>query len=825
MKIKTSIFIVIIFGLLLPLNIIAQKNFTQEADIAFEDQQYYTAVDKYKKAYTKIKSNRVEKNRILFQIGECYRLTNNSKRAETQYKRLLRVKYYKQNPKVYLYYADALKINQKYEEAIIAYNQYKELVPNDPLGEIGTESCVMAQKWKDNPTRYLTENEKKFNSRDDDFSPAFADKKYNSLLFTSSRDGSTGNSIDDWTGQNFSDIFIVKKDRKGEWSSPALVDKDNLLNTVSNEGQPSFNERFNTLYFTRCVQEKKMKLGCQIYLSRKKGRGWGEGELVQIGRDTSATIGHPSISGDELTIYFASDMEGGYGGRDIWYATRDRKSKPFKNVTNCGPAVNTAGDEVFPFFRSDTVLYFASNGHVGMGGLDIYRAVKTNDKWAGVTNMKYPMNSNADDFGIIFFPGQEEGYLSSNRKGGRGGDDLYYFIRPPLEYTLQGEVKDDRTLQFITGAVVKIVGSDGSSIEDKTDASGFYSFDKTQILVNTSYELFVSKDGYFSDDGRMTTVGLQINKDFVMNFILKPIPKEPILLPEILYDLAKWDLKPQYQDSLIDLIETLEKNETLTIELAAHTDTRDTDEKNDILSQKRAQSVVDYLITRGIDPDRLDARGYGERVPRKLMKNINRDGYDFLTGVTLTDDYINSLSSRKEKEAAHQLNRRTEFTVLSFNFVPKQKNLEVAENDTTVKTKSIVDIVIDPYENIVDFTLLEGGGIEAPCIINNFLTNFIFNKETEGFNISLAAAVDLLSKGYISKTDFLGDIEEALGGGTIANNAVFVIKTLRIGENNINDVEATVNYTQEIDIKIGDQILSKFGSYTIDEEKSQIILR
>ena len=208
------------------------------------------------------------------------------------------------------------------------------------------------------------------------------------------------------------------------------------------------------------------------------------------------------------------------------------------------------------------------------------------------------------------------------------------------------------------------------------------------------------------------------------------------------------------------------------------------------------------------------------------MKNINRDGYDFLTGVTLTDDYINSLSSRKEKEAAHQLNRRTEFKVLSFNFVPKQKNLEVDESDTTIAiTKSIVDIVIDPYENVVDFTLLEGGGIEAPCIINNFLTNFIFNKETEGFNISLAAAVDLLSKGYISKTDFLGDVEEALGGGTIANNAVFVIKTLRIGENNINDVEATVNYTQEVDVKIGDQILSKFGSYTIDEEKSQIILR
>ncbi len=823
MKIQTSIFIVFFIVILLPFNIIAQKNFTQEADIAFEDQQYYTAIDKYKKAYSKIKSNRVEKNRILFQIGECYRLTNNTKRAETQYKRLIRIKYYKQNPKVYLYYADALKINENYEEAIIAYNQYHELVPDDPLGEIGTESCVMAQKWKDNPTRYVVENEKKFNSRDDDFSPALADKKLNVLYFTSSRDGATGGSIDDWTGQNFSDIFMVSKDRKGEWSAPVLADKDNMVNTEANEGQPSFNDRYNTMYFTRCGQEKKMKLGCDIYLSTKKGRGWGEAEFVQIGRDTTATIGHPSISGDELTIFFASDMEGGYGGKDIWYATRDKKSKAFTKVVNCGHAINTTGDEVFPFLRYDTVLYFSSNGHIGIGGLDIYRAVKVGNKWSEVSNMKYPVNSNNDDFGIMFFPDLEEGYLSSNRKGGKGGDDIYYFIKPPLEFTLQGVVKDDRTLQFIPAAVIKLVGSDGSSIEDKTDNRGFYSFDKTQILVHTSYELFVSKDGYFNEEGRMTTVGLEINKDFVLDFILKPIPKEPILLPEILYDLAKWDLKPQYQDSLIGLIQTLEKNETLAIELAAHTDTRDTEENNDILSQKRAQSVVDYLISRGIDRDRLVARGYGERVPRKLKKDITRDDYLFPARATLTDDYINSLPSRTVKEAAHQLNRRTEFTVLSMNYVPKPKNLAVTENDTIAE--SIVDIIVNPYENNVEITPLEGGGFTAPCIINNYLTDFTFSKDVANFNISLDVALNLLNSGYISKTDFQGDVEEILGGGTIADNAIFIIKTLRIGANTINDVEATVIHNQDSDIILGDSILSQFGSYTIDEETNQIIFR
>ena len=823
MKIQTSLFIVIIFSFLLPVNIIAQKNFTQEADIAFEDQQYYTAIDKYKKAYSKIKGNRVEKNRILFQIGECYRLTNNTKKSETQYQRLIRINYQKQNPKVYLYYADALRINQKYEEALIAYNEYQKLVPDDPFGKIGAESCIMAQKWIDNPTRYVVENEKKMNSREDDFSPAFADKKFTSLYFTSSRDGATGSSIDDWTGQNFSDIFMVNKDRKGEWSSPALIDKDNMVNTEANEGQPSFNDRYNAMYFTRCGFERKQQLGCQIYLSNKKGRGWSEAELVPIGRDTNATIGHPSISPDELTIFFASDMAGGYGGKDIWYATRDRKSKPFTKAVNCGPEINTPGDEVFPLLRYDTVLYFSSNGHVGMGGLDIYRAVKVGDKWSEVSNLKHPMNSNGDDFGIIFFGDLEEGYLSSNRKGGKGGDDIYYFIKPPLVFTLQGVVRDDRTLQFITGAAVKLTGSDGTSIEDITDDRGFYSFDKTQILAHTSYELFVSKDGYFSQDGRMTTVGLEINKDFVLDFILEPIPKDPILLPEILYDLAKWDLKPQYQDSLIGLIQTLEKNETLTIELAAHTDTRDTDEKNDILSQKRAQSVVDYLISRGIDPDRLVARGYGERVQRKLKKDITRDGYTFLAGVTLTDEYINSLPSRTIKEAAHQLNRRTEFIVLSMNFVPKPKNLELAEVDTT--KKSIVDIVVNPYENNVDYTPAENGSFYAPCIINSYMTDFHYQKDITNLTISLDGALNLLNLGYISKTDFEGDVEEILGGGTIADNAIFIIRAIRIGANTINDVEAKVVHTQNEDIKIGEELLSKFGSFTIDEENYQIIFR
>jgi len=449
-----------------------------------------------------------------------------------------------------------------------------------------------------------------------------------------------------------------------------------------------------------------------------------------------------------------------------------------------------------------------------MGGLDIFRSVGTNGKWSKPENMKYPINSFADDLGIVFNGEEsEEGLFSSNRPGGKGRDDIYSFVIPPVYFTLSGTVTDDRTLQPVQGAKVKITGTNGKILEDNTDDKGYYSFNKNQISPNTTYEILVLKKDYFNEKGKETTVGFEKSKDLTRNFILRPIPKKPVVLPDILYDLAKWDLKPQYQDSLQGLIETLDANENIVIELASHTDTRDTEERNDVLSQKRAQSVVDYLISRGIDPERLVAKGYGERVPRVLTKDITREGYTFKAGTVITDSLISTLPNNDIKEAAHQLNRRTEFSILRNDYIPKQ----VASSTTPVK----IEVVVNPEENNVTFSPGKDGKFTSTCYMNGNTVNFIFDPVEKDFLISDAEALNLLKDGVIDKTDFQGDASKIIGEGTIADKAVFKIREMRIGKNVVKDLTVTVN-KKIYGVVFGGSILKRFGEYTIDNEKNII---
>lgn len=803
--------------LLISQGLFAQNKKTLAADAAFNSYQYTTAIDIYKKAYSKVKSNRAEKARIAFRMAECYRLTNKSKRAEAGYKRAIRMKYNNKESIVLLRYADALKANGKYDLAREQYDLFLQEKPDDPRGMAGLASCENMAEWIDNPTNHQVENIKKVNSKGDDFAPTFADSYYSSIIFTSSREGATGKDTDDWTGQNFSDLFIAKKDRKGAWSTPVLLEKNEKINTAANEGAPMMDPEFSNLYFTRCGNEKGKTLGCHIYKSKKAGRGWGEPQKVELGGDSASTQGHATISPNGLNIVFSYDHRNNIGGKDLWIATREELSEPFGRPYNMGKIINSFGNEVFPFFRHDTVLYFASNGHPGMGGLDIFRSSLVNDQWQQPVNMKSPINSNADDFGLVIRPDLEAGFFSSTRSGGRGGDDLYYFIEPPLEFSIKGVVKDDRTLQFLEGVVVKMVGTNGSSIEAKTDPKGFYSFAKNQLAENTSYELLIERDNYFNKKARASTVGLTHNEDFELNFNLEPIPDKPIVLPDILYDLGRWELKPQYQDSLQGLIQTLDQNETLVIELASHTDTRDTEERNDILSQRRAQSVVDYLIERGIDPDRLVAKGYGERISRTLESTKKSNGFSFDAGTVLNDEFINGLATKDEKEAAHTLNRRTEFRVLRKDFIPK----------TTIQLQrpSQVDIVVNPEENSVPFTPGKGDALSAKCIVNGYEMKFTYERLADGLQVSLEQALSLLRSGAISKTDFLGNPDEVLAGGTIAHKAEFTLKEIRIANQQITNIKAKVNHSLEVPMYFGDLILKQFGTYTIDQEKKQIIFK
>lgn len=802
------------FLLFLTPDISAQGRRMAAADDAFNTFQYNVAVTRYKKAYSRTKS-RPEKDRISFKMAECYRMMNNTKRAEVTYRRMINSDFARKNPVAFLNYADMLKANEKYELAAQFYSLYVENVPDDPRGSNGIESCRMAKEWLDNPTKYSVENLKKINSKTDDFAATYSDKFYNALIFTSTREGSTGKGLDGWTGQNFSDLFQSRQDRKDEWSEPTLIDSEGKLNTASNEGAPAFNANFSTMYFTRCGNEDAENSNCKILIVKRSGKGWGEPQVLELGSDSTVTNGHPAISTDELTIIFSSDRAGGKGGKDLWIATRTSTGDKFKKPLNLGELVNTPGDEVFPFLRNDTTLYFASNAHPGLGGLDIFKSYKRNNEWSKPINIEVPVNSSGDDFAMAFKPGEDAGVMSSNRKGGRGGDDIYSFNNPPLVFTLAGVVKDDRTLQFVPMASVKLVGSDGSSVEAKTDPKGFYSFSKSQIKPNTTYELTVVKENYFNKKARETTVGMEKNKDFVIDFMLEPIPEKPVVLPDILYDLAKWDLKPQYQDSLQGLIKTLLDNETIVVELAAHTDARDTEERNDILSQRRAESVVNYLIERGIDPARLVAKGYGERTPRTLARDIRKDGFLFKEGTVLTEAFIESLPTVPEKEAAHALNRRTEFRVLSKDFVPKAKNQEF--------TQQKVEIKVNPEDNIVQLETGKGGSLMIPAIINGITVNIMLDPNDRGFIFSLPEAQKLLLNGSVTKDDFIGDPTVILAEGSIADKAVFKIKELRIGVRTASNIEASVSHKLTEGVIVGESTISTLGRFKLDQAKKQLI--
>lgn len=637
----------------------------ERGDEAFQQRHYYEAVEYYEDAYSRIRSdNREEAARVAYNTGISYSKLNDSRRAEMWFRRAIRMDYPASD--LLLRFADELMKNEKYDDALENYKLYLEDNPDNPVAKAGIESVELAKELTENPTRYEVEVKRQFNSRYNDRTPAFADHRESIIVFTSTRDGTLMDREDPWTGQNVSNLFISYQDRQGDWSRPALLD-EGPVNTEFGEGSPSFNPGKNELYFTRCVTVEEKDMGCRIYKSGRAGNKWSRPEKVLSFDDSTVTIGHPAISPDELELYFVSDMLGGVGGKDIWVVRRNGVNEDFGRPENLGSAINTHGNELFPYVREDGVLFFASDGHPGIGGLDIFYAEREGESWSEPVNMGHPVNSPGDDFGIIFRSNENKGYFSSNRRG-RRGDEIYSFRLPPLEFALKGTVRDDSTKIALPSATVQLIGSDGTIEVEETDEEGNYYFDKTIIKPNTTYEILASKDQYFSQRGQETTVNVERSREFVTDFYLEPIPEEPIELPEILYDFASWELKPQFKDSLAGLVQTLNTNPNLVIELASHTDNRGSHEHNDTLSQRRAESVVDYLIESGIDSRRLVAKGYGKRKPREINKQIERYNFTFEKGAILNEEYINGLPVEEHQEAAHQLNRRTEFRVISEDF-------------------------------------------------------------------------------------------------------------------------------------------------------------
>ncbi|RLD64416.1 MAG: hypothetical protein DRJ01_00690 [Bacteroidetes bacterium] len=662
MKFKILI-IVLIFSFANITTLYSQKNYSEKADIAFSAGQFYKAIDLYKYSYAKAK-DKVQKAEIIYKTALCYRLINNSKQAEIWFKKTIRKGY--PSPLATLYYADALKLNGKYDEAVEQYQKYKNFVPDDKKVDIAISSCQEAKQWIEHPTRYKVNQVYYFNSKQSDFCPAFGKSDFKVVFFTSSREGATGNKINDVTGQYYSDIFRSRVDRKGKWSEPIPLGKG--VNSEYDEGAISLNLKANTLYYTSFRESKEGKLSCQIYFSKKQGIDWTKGEIIPIAPD-SVTVGHPAISADELTLYFVSDMKGGKGGKDIWKITRSDKSKGWGTPENLGTEINTSGDEMFPYIHKDGTLYFSSNGHPGMGGLDIFEAVPTHDgKWK-IENLKCPINSSYDDFGIVFEGDIERGYFSTNRPGGKGSDDIYQFYLPPIEFKIEGVVRNEKTEDIIAGADINLIGSDGTNEMKKSEADGSFNFN---LNPNTDYRVITKKGGFLNGKGKETTKGLTENKTFKLDIFMSPDDSR-IVLPNILYDLGKWDLRPESLVSLEKLVEILNDNPNITIEIGSHTDFRGGADYNLELSAKRAKSVVDFLITYGIDQERLTSKGYGESMPKTIDKKEARM-YSFLEeGDVLNESFINNLPNSEQKEICHQINRRTDFGVTGRDYIPKIK--------------------------------------------------------------------------------------------------------------------------------------------------------
>ncbi|MGE0077107.1 MAG: OmpA family protein [Bacteroidales bacterium] len=655
--------IVLVAGVYLLSNVAtAQTSKLTRAEALYKAGGYYEAIDLYKDDIDKIK-DKTELSKYLYKIGNCYRLIGNARQAQIWYQKAILRQC--PDPKVFFYYAEMLKMGEKYDEAIEQYQKYKVLAPLDKLADSGIESCELSKKWKETPSGYEIINMRGINTKYSEFSPSFGSNDYTELFFTSSRKGTTGGKTSAVTGESFTDIFLSTRDAKGVWSAPKPIDES--VNTQFDEGTSSLTSDYNNIFFTRCKVSKRDKLGCQIFTSKRTDEGWLSPDEIKISSD-SMIVAHPSLSSDGTTLYFTSNIPGGFGGLDIWKITRNSPSDEWGEPINLGGEINTAGNENFPYVHADGTLYFSSDGHPGMGGLDLFKA-KANESGAWqVENMRYPMNSPADDFGIVFENDREAGYFSSRRQGGRGSDDIYMFYLPPIIYNMIGKVTDNKTNEPISEATVKLIGSDGAIVTMQSQEDGSFKFNLTP---NTDYVVIASKKGFLNNKAKETTRGLTTSKDFDVAIGITSTEK-PIEIPNIFYDYNKWELRPESKEALDKLVEILNDNPTVTIELASHTDSRGTQEYNYELSQKRAQSVVNYLIEKGIATERLKAKGYAQTQPKVVDAALNAR-YSFLPiGVTLDQKFTDGLTSEENKEAVYQINRRTEFRVLRDDYPAKK---------------------------------------------------------------------------------------------------------------------------------------------------------
>jgi peptidoglycan-associated lipoprotein len=635
---------------------------------AYSKKEFFIAGDNYKAVYSKTK-NQEEKKEACFKTAECYRLSNDIKNAENWYRKDVKID--PKNEEAQLHLAQSLKGNSKFTEAIVEFNAYKKMNSADAAdADKQIKGCENALKWKNEKTRYLIENLKGINSKWSDFAPMWYKK--DQLVFASDRDNGASKKIYGWTGNQFADIYTVnykfpekKNPNLIKWGTPALFDKD-IINTPYNDATACFDSKFSTIYYTQCNGKDGKGKSCRIYSAVATGSEWVEPKPLAFSSD-SFNCGHPSLSKDAQVLYFSSDMPGGYGGKDLYYVTYSKRAKTWGDPVNLGPVINTKDDEMFPFIHEDGTLYFSSNGHMGLGGVDIFYAKGSLADWGDPINMKSPINSGGDDFSIILSKDKESGYFSSNREGGKGQDDIYRFYMTPLVFTLSGVARDKFTKELMPNTVLTITNSsDSVKLTIKTDKAGSY---KIPLKAKTDYELFGAHEDYYDSKLEFqTTKGLEVSTDLVQDFILEPFDFSTIFTLEgIYYDLDKADLRVRSKEILDTIVQLMTRYPKIRLELGSHTDCRSDSLYNIGLSQRRADSAVNYIVTKGIDKDRLIAKGYGETM---LVNDCACEG---------------SWIKRKCTEEEHQMNRRTTFKLLDNKYIPKNRQ-EMKDSGNATKT-------------------------------------------------------------------------------------------------------------------------------------------
>lgn len=674
----TKVLALLVLSLLLLASCGAEKNM-KKAEKFMAIGEYYDAASQYKQAYSKTPpKERDRRGLIAGKMAVCYRKINSTPKAVAAYRNMVR--YNKATVDDRLELGRQLLKNGDYKQAAEQFRVVLDSMPDNVLARNGLLSAQQAPAWKKQGSRYTVKRMDVFNSRRAEYSPMLSGDQFDQLYFTSTRNDATGDELSGITGTKNGDIFVSQKDDKGKWSKPEVVNGG--LNTEADEGASCLSPDQREMYLTQCVTDPSYPRYAQIVKSNRSDAAWGKASSVELTKDTLSCFAHPAVSPDGQWLYFVSDMPGGKGGLDIWRVRIT--SAGYGGVENLGEPINTPGNEMFPTFRPNGDLYFSSDGHPGMGGLDIFIAHPGKAGRYVLEHPGYPLNSQGDDFGMTFEGVKNRGFFSSNRNDGRGWDHIYSFVNPEIVQSVKGWVYEQEGYE-LPAAQVYMIGSDGTNLKLGVKSDG--SFEK-ELTPGVEYMFLATCKGFLNHKEELKVVPMNDSHEYVLQFPLASITA-PVLIDNIFYDFNKATLRPESQTALDELVKLLNENPNVTIELSSHCDYKGSSAYNKLLAQRRAESVVNYLVDKGIARDRLSPVGYGKEKPKTIRKKLTEKLTWLKEGDVLTEEFIKKLDPEKQ-EICNQLNRRTEFIVLrtTYGLLDENGQLKPKAKTKTAKPSS-----------------------------------------------------------------------------------------------------------------------------------------